>query len=195
MQNNCCGNFICEVGESNCSDCGPFAVKTPSCSTCLIPYGEMFDVEAIKNITLTSIEFMVRSGSNTVTIFTAPGRYSNKQRNSTAWTKIYNGTFVGTSSEYVREWQESQRVLQWHECILMLLSFQLLSSNIRCHGICRFRRYQVEGIIFSSILHCFNWSSTDSCKQQQQSAGKRFKSQTVASYKGRPTWTVWKWLQ
>lgn len=103
MQNNCCGNFICEVGESNCSDCGPFAVKTPSCSTCLIPYGEMFDVEAIKNITLTSIEFMVRSGSNTVTIFTAPGRYSNKQRNSTAWTKIYNGTFVGTSSEYVRE--------------------------------------------------------------------------------------------
>eukprot|EP00804_Cyclotella_cryptica_P019111 CCRYP_019454-RA/>CCRYP_019454-RA protein AED:0.10 eAED:0.10 QI:0/0.93/0.88/1/0.87/0.88/17/304/1304 len=101
MQSMCCGNFICEVGESNCSDCGPFTVKTPSCSTCVLPYGEMFDVEAINNITLTSIEFKIKSGTNTITIFTATGGYSNKQRNPNAWTQIYTGTFVATTNEIV----------------------------------------------------------------------------------------------
>lgn len=99
VQKNCCGNFICEVGELNCSDCGPFTVKTPSCSTCSLPYGVMFDVEAISNITLTSIEFKIKSGTNTINIFTAPGGYSDKQGNSTAWTQVYSDTFVVSSSK------------------------------------------------------------------------------------------------
>lgn len=101
IRNNCCGNFICEVGESNCSDCGPFELETPSCSTCVTPFGEMFDVQAIKDITLTNIKFRIRSGTNTITIFTAPGGYSGKERNPQTWSQIYTGTFSGGgTSEY-----------------------------------------------------------------------------------------------
>lgn len=85
MLDNCCGNFICEAGESECSDCGPFRVITPSCSSCIVPYGEMFDVMAIENITLTSIDFKIRTGTNTVTLYTAPDGYSDKARDADQW--------------------------------------------------------------------------------------------------------------
>lgn len=101
MLDNCCGNFICEAGESECSDCGPFRVNTPSCSSCIVPYGEMFDVVAIENITLTSIDFKIRTGTNTVTVYTATDGYSDKARDADQWTQLFSGTFEVTSgSEY-----------------------------------------------------------------------------------------------
>lgn len=66
---------------------------TPSCSSCVVPYGEMFDVEALEDISLTAIEFKIRTGSNTITIFTAPGGYSSIQKTPEAWTQIFSGTF------------------------------------------------------------------------------------------------------
>lgn len=60
----------------------------------------MFNVEAVDNITLTSIDFKIHSGSNTITLFTAPDGYSDKQRNPDAWTQLFTGVFEVSSSEY-----------------------------------------------------------------------------------------------
>ncbi|KAL7483314.1 hypothetical protein ACHAW6_008965 [Cyclotella cf. meneghiniana] len=90
---NCCGNFICEVGEADCSDCGPFAIETPDCSICSLPYGIMFDVEAISDITLTSLEFKLYNGTNDITVYTASGGFSDKQNSAAAWTEIFRASF------------------------------------------------------------------------------------------------------
>eukprot|EP00956_Cyclotella_meneghiniana_P004012 scaffold4865_cov83-Cyclotella_meneghiniana.AAC.10 len=47
MNENCCGNFICEAGEEACSlDCGPFVLGTTYPSSFYVPTTFMFDVEA-----------------------------------------------------------------------------------------------------------------------------------------------------
>ncbi|KAL7517715.1 hypothetical protein ACHAWX_002611 [Stephanocyclus meneghinianus] len=90
VRDNCCGNLVCEAGESggSCSDCGPFTLTTSSCSSCWIPHGVMFDVEAIKGIVLTSLTFRVYRGSNTFNVYSAPGSYSAIVTNKNAWTRI-----------------------------------------------------------------------------------------------------------
>eukprot|EP00804_Cyclotella_cryptica_P014971 CCRYP_000585-RA/>CCRYP_000585-RA protein AED:0.09 eAED:0.09 QI:277/1/1/1/1/1/9/288/735 len=93
MQASCCGNFVCEAGESDCRDCGPFTVSTEVCSTCFSPTGMMFDVEVSSSITLSSLTFFAYSGTTNVTIYTAPGGYASKKYNSSAWTEIYSGSF------------------------------------------------------------------------------------------------------
>lgn len=61
----------------------------------------MFDVVAIENITLTSIDFKIRTGTNTVTLYTATDGYSDKARDADQWTQLFSGTFEVTSgSEY-----------------------------------------------------------------------------------------------
>eukprot|EP00804_Cyclotella_cryptica_P018048 CCRYP_008333-RD/>CCRYP_008333-RD protein AED:0.09 eAED:0.09 QI:172/1/1/1/0.70/0.72/25/1395/1365 len=90
---NCCGNLMCEVGESDCGDCGPFTIATPDCSMCNLPYGIMFDVESRADVTLTSIEFKLYNGTNNVTVYTASGGFSDKQNDAAAWTKIFHGSF------------------------------------------------------------------------------------------------------
>ncbi|KAL7506271.1 hypothetical protein ACHAXN_003552 [Cyclotella atomus] len=100
MQGNCCGNFICEAGESDCSDCGPFKLITPSCSTCVTPYGEMFDIQAVSDIILNSIDVKMRAATNTITLFTASGGYSDKARKPELWTQIYSGTFEVSSGTF-----------------------------------------------------------------------------------------------
>ena len=48
MNENCCGNFICEAGEEACSlDCGPFVLGTTYPSSFFVPTTFMFDVEAV----------------------------------------------------------------------------------------------------------------------------------------------------
>ena len=90
IRDNCCGNLVCEAGESggSCSDCGPFTLPTPSCSSCWIPHGVMFDVEAIKDIVLTSLTFEVYRGSNSFNVYSAPGSYAPIVTNKNAWTRI-----------------------------------------------------------------------------------------------------------
>jgi len=53
----------------------------------------MFDVEVTSNITLSGLMFFAKSGMTDVTIYTATGRYANKQYNSSAWTQIYSSSF------------------------------------------------------------------------------------------------------
>ena len=64
---NCCGNDICEVGETSTScaaDCieGPNIVQPDDCGSCWIRDGAMFDVEAKADadITITKVEYKVR---------------------------------------------------------------------------------------------------------------------------------------
>ena len=94
MQDSCCGNLVCEAGESggSCSDCGPFTLTTPLCSTCWTPHGAMFDVEAITDVVLTSLTFRVYSGFNSINVYTAPGSFSPIATNPNAWTLIASGT-------------------------------------------------------------------------------------------------------
>lgn len=105
------GNFVCEPGESDCSDCGPFKVVTPECSSCVVPYGEMFDVEALEDLSLTGITFKIRTGSNTITLFTAPSGYSTISRDPGAWTQIFSGTFEVSSGS---KWDTVRFVLCLH---------------------------------------------------------------------------------
>jgi hypothetical protein len=60
----------------------------------------MFDVQAVSDIILNSIDFKMRTGVNTITLFTASGSYSNKARKPELWTQLYSGTFdVSSGSE------------------------------------------------------------------------------------------------
>ncbi|KAL3803899.1 hypothetical protein HJC23_004061 [Cyclotella cryptica] len=100
MRDNCCGNFVCEAGESagSCSDCGPFTLLTPSCSSCWVPHGVMFDVEATTDIILTSLTFRVISGTNSFNVYSAPGGYSTIATNQNAWT------LIASNSVNVADW-------------------------------------------------------------------------------------------
>jgi hypothetical protein len=48
----------------------------------------MFDVEAIKDMVLTSLTFRVYRGSNSFNVYSAPGSYSPIVTNTNAWTRI-----------------------------------------------------------------------------------------------------------
>lgn len=75
MQDNCCGNLICEAGESSCSDdCGPFSINSPTSCPCGIAHTYMFSVEAINNVILSSITVTVYAGETDVTLYTASVR-------------------------------------------------------------------------------------------------------------------------
>ncbi|EED89945.1 predicted protein [Thalassiosira pseudonana CCMP1335] len=94
MEDNCCGNGICEVGESECaSDCGPFQVVTPGCSSCYVPEGMMFDVEAVNDIILTSLNVQLSSGTNDVTVYTASRTYNEIKFTSASWTQVFTQNF------------------------------------------------------------------------------------------------------
>lgn len=53
----------------------------------------MFDVEAISDITLTSLEFKLYNGTNDITVYTASGGFSDKQNSAAAWTEIFRASF------------------------------------------------------------------------------------------------------
>jgi len=93
MENNCCGNFICEIGEASCSDCGPFTLNTPTCSSCSLPEGIMFDVEAINDVILTSIEFQLYEGVNSVNVYTAAGGYGGKETIPRFWDLLATDSY------------------------------------------------------------------------------------------------------
>eukprot|EP01082_Thalassiosira_pseudonana_P005220 g4797.t1 g4797 contig17:57986-65940(-) len=94
MLGGCCGNFVCEVDESGCSDCGPFQVVTPGCSLCYIPEGMMFDVEAVNDIILTSLNVQLYSGTNDVTVYTASRTYNDIKFTSASWTQVFTQSFA-----------------------------------------------------------------------------------------------------
>lgn len=98
MKNNCCGNFVCEAGESSCSDCGPFMLQTPDVSPYYTPHGVFFDVEGINDIFITGIKFYLTDGPSQVNIYTTSGSVatdpsSNKPTNVQAWAIIFSGTY------------------------------------------------------------------------------------------------------
>ena len=59
------GNFVCEVGEGSCSDCGPFDLDSGRCSTgCSVLNTFMFDVTAINDVLISSVSIMLYSGTS-----------------------------------------------------------------------------------------------------------------------------------
>lgn len=64
MSNDCCGNHICEAGESNCSDCGPFPLHSGRCvNGCLAANCFMFDVVATNDVLISALTFSYLNGS------------------------------------------------------------------------------------------------------------------------------------
>jgi hypothetical protein len=92
------------VGEngSNCYDCGPTTLPTPTCSTCWIPYSAMFDIEAINDIDITSISFMIYGGTSNIKVYTAPQSYTNIATNSNSWTLIASGSVAVSNWANIR---------------------------------------------------------------------------------------------
>eukprot|EP00584_Thalassiosira_punctigera_P000888 CAMPEP_0172536456 /NCGR_PEP_ID=MMETSP1067-20121228/8218_1 /TAXON_ID=265564 ORGANISM="Thalassiosira punctigera, Strain Tpunct2005C2" /NCGR_SAMPLE_ID=MMETSP1067 /ASSEMBLY_ACC=CAM_ASM_000444 /LENGTH=1048 /DNA_ID=CAMNT_0013321535 /DNA_START=304 /DNA_END=3450 /DNA_ORIENTATION=- len=101
MTDNCCGNFICEANEyDSCSDCA-LSLATPGPSgSWYRGAGMQFDVEAIADVFIQNVTFYpdYASGSSyNVNLYTAPGGYSDKQTNPSAWTKIIDSQLVSAA--------------------------------------------------------------------------------------------------
>ena len=114
MQPNCCGNDVCEVNETECSmDCGPFTLNTLGCTdgyartsftcfcihitltlfhlyftSCSAPAGIMFDVIGLQNITIESLRNQIYQGAGNITVFTAPGSYTDKRSDPEKWSIV-----------------------------------------------------------------------------------------------------------
>ena len=101
MIDNCCGNFVCEANESMCSDCGPFTLDTPSFSFYYSVEGIMFDVQAVRDIILLGLTVMLNSGTSIITIYSAPGTYTNKISSPGEWTQIFTGNFAVAGVNFI----------------------------------------------------------------------------------------------
>ncbi|KAL7461635.1 hypothetical protein ACHAXS_002052, partial [Conticribra weissflogii] len=98
MQANCCGNFECEVGEEDCSDCSGLILATPDCSSCYSASGFMFDIVAGSSDILIDGLFFKRNGdAATVTIYTVSGSYKDSFTVSGAWTEIVSTSIASGS--------------------------------------------------------------------------------------------------
>lgn len=93
MQDNCCGNFVCEAGESTCSDCGPFSLSTQRCRSCYQPKGVMFNVEAKSDIVVAGLKFYAYTATTDVTVYTVAGDYNDFKYSKSSWTQIYSSSF------------------------------------------------------------------------------------------------------
>ena len=92
---DCCGNGICESGESDsCSnDCGPFIVATPRCvGSCITPNEVKFNVNATNDIMIQNLTITVNPTSTmTVTVYSTTGGYESTEDND--WVQVATGTF------------------------------------------------------------------------------------------------------
>jgi hypothetical protein len=115
------GNSVCEVGESSCSDCGPFDLSSGFCSSGCYPLTFfMFDVEAIEDVLISSITVEISQGNggknclvhsyyqriipanifiSDVTLYTAAGSYSDKFSTSSSWTQIFSSSYTSSASK------------------------------------------------------------------------------------------------
>ena len=107
VEDDCCGNFVCEAGEQACPDCGPFELAAPACvGTCWIPSGLMFDVTAIDGINLIGLSFQVYSRNpgrvnDVVTVYTASGSYNDHYNDRSSWTEVTSQSISAEEGEFV----------------------------------------------------------------------------------------------
>lgn len=95
MRDGCCGNGVCEAGENGntCSQDCTFALSTPTCSQCWVPYGAQFDVQAtINDIDISKILFGIYQGNTNIKLYTSSGSYNNTEAGD--WTLIASGSLV-----------------------------------------------------------------------------------------------------
>ena len=106
---NCCGNGICESGETfdSCfDDCveGPYEVTADMCQTCYAQDGNMFEVKAkdkalaITTLSTRTYALYGASGTFGVEVWTKPGTMIGFESNQSAWTKVADVSFASWSS-------------------------------------------------------------------------------------------------
>ena len=160
MRDGCCGNGVCEAGENGntCSQDCTFALSTPTCSSCWVPYGAQFDVQAtINDIDISKILFGIYQGNTNFKLYTAAGSYNNAEAGD--WTLIASGSLV-TSSEFY-----SALIHMKHKLITFI--DLLLNPSCRLGNYCcwHWRHYRTCWI-HAFLLHNCYWR-LDSCRRQQ----------------------------
>jgi hypothetical protein len=107
IQTNCCGNRMCETGESDtCSkDCGPFTLTASVCNgSCFVPRAVQFNINAISGIRVNSLFFSISAVepvSTTITIETAAGRYQDS--NEDDWITVAIGEYTITCKIFIAQ--------------------------------------------------------------------------------------------
>jgi hypothetical protein len=104
MRDGCCGNGVCEAGENrnNCSQDCTFTLSTPACSSCYIPYGVQFDLQAtINDLDISKLSFRIYNGNTNIKVYTAAGSYKDAEAGD--WTLIASES-IATSSEFFFAW-------------------------------------------------------------------------------------------
>ena len=101
-EESCCGNRVCEAGEFDCPDCGPFHLRPEPCTdSCWIPAGVMFDVDAVESVVITGLEFRMYDASGNfaaaVEIYEAPGPYAGKAEDPSSWSLAGSSAYSGVS--------------------------------------------------------------------------------------------------
>jgi len=105
---NCCGNKICETGESGtCNDdCGPFTLTASQCNgLCFVSSIVQFNINAISDVRVNSLSFFIRPVepvSTTITIETAAGSYQDS--NEDDWIDVGSGEYTITCKIFIVQW-------------------------------------------------------------------------------------------
>ena len=97
---NCCGNLICEAGESGIcgQDCGPKTITTFSLGcvgTCWISNVIQVNLQATNEITVHALSFNIvpdGKASHNITVSTANGKYEDTSDWSIVALEIINFT-------------------------------------------------------------------------------------------------------
>lgn len=105
---NCCGNGVCELGELDCHDCGPFTIQPDTfCEECFALNGFMFETRlqqsAMRDVFIKSISFrheVPNEEDGTVALYYVDMPYTDVER-STDWILISTRVVSSRGSEYI----------------------------------------------------------------------------------------------
>lgn len=106
IEGPCSGNRVCEAGESDSPDCGPFHLRPELCDgSCWIPKGIMFDVDAVESVVVTGLEFRLYEASGyfaaLVEVYEAPGTYADRAGDPSSWSLVGSSGYSGESWDRV----------------------------------------------------------------------------------------------
>eukprot|EP00956_Cyclotella_meneghiniana_P024609 scaffold49680_cov63-Cyclotella_meneghiniana.AAC.2 len=97
MNENCCGNLICEAGEEACSsDCGPFVLGTGFSSN--------------TDVFISSLTMRLASGTSTVSLYTSNGGYLDNYENADSWTQIFSNYYSSSDLIITMDFNENVAV-------------------------------------------------------------------------------------
>jgi hypothetical protein len=103
LDTDTCGNTICESYETaiTCpSDCENLSITTTDAAS-KGASGAMFDIKAVRDINVTSLDFFgFSTNANLVQVYTRDGTYSGNERSGDGWELVFNNTSTDIKGRY-----------------------------------------------------------------------------------------------